>query len=491
MSPMLLLLPIFLPMIAGPFLPLAAKKSRKTLRICVAAVTLITSAVCWALILHCSEDAPDIIRISEFFTLKLKFDGLGRFFAGIIATLWPFTVCYAFEYMAEDERQGLFFAFFTMSYGVTLGVAMAGNLFTLYCFYELLTLATVPLVHHPQTPDAVRAARTYFLFSLGGAAFAFMSMLYAALGKPITEPAALTQFFWLLGFFGFGVKAAVFPTYIWLPRASVAPTPVTALLHAVAVVKSGVFAVIRLTYGSYGTEVLRGSACLNIALGFALFTVLFGAVMALKETHLKRRFAYSTVDNLSYILFGVLLLSGEGLSAGLMHMAFHAEIKILAFFAAGAILHKTGKEFNREMDGMGRKMPVTFACLTVAALGLTGIPPLSGFVSKWLLLRAGASAGTVPAWVGCGVILVSALITAVYMLTPVVHAWFPYRKNVMPGKAETLLSADGPGGKTPDPGLFMTVPMILLAAGILVTGLTAGKIEAVTQQIARSLTAGF
>jgi len=487
MSAFYLLLPIGIPIVLGALLTLPAKRSVKALRICVSVITLAVSALTWWMIAKVGAKEAVLMEITEHFVLKLQFDGLGRFFAGIVATLWPLTVCYAFEYLKEDRRQGIFFTFFTMAYGVTLGVSMSGNLFTLYCFYELLTLSTVPLVHHTQTPDAVRAARTYFLYSLGGAALAFVSMLYASLGKIGTEAAAVSCIFWLLGFFGFGVKAAVFPTHLWLPRASVAPTPVTALLHAVAVVKSGVFAIIRLTNCAYGADLLKGSPAVNIAIAFAIFTILFGAVMALKETHFKRRLAYSTVDNLSYIIFGILLLTEDGLSAGLLHMAFHAEIKILAFFAAGAVLHKTGVEYNKDLDGMGRRMKLTFVCYSAAALALTGIPPFSGFVSKWYLLTAGAQSGTVMAYIGTGVIIASALLTALYMLSPMVHAWFPYKSS-----EKAAVNPAASEGKTKtvnqDPGFMMTVPMAILAVGILMTGLYADKIRAVTDGIASSVT---
>ena len=418
-------------------------------------------------------------------TLVLRFDALGRFFAGIIATLWPLTTLYAFEYMKEDPRKTPFFAFFTMAYGVTLGVAMAGNLFTMYCFYELLTLSTVPLVLHPNTKEAVRAARTYFAYSLGGAAFAFAAMLFLisngetgdfVLGGLLrTYPYARPQFtliFYTLGFFGFGVKAAMLPTCRWLPIASVAPTPVTALLHAVAVVKSGVFAIIRLTWFAYGTKLLAGTWAQYVAMGAAVATIFYGASRAVKETHWKRRLAWSTVANLSYIIFGAVMMTPEGLSAGLLHMAFHAEIKILAFFCCGAVLHQTKREYVCELDDLGRAMPVTFVCFTVSALALVGIPPLSGFVSKWSLLIASADSGQGMAYAGAGVLLAAALLTAIYMLTTVARAWFPVG-----------------GGKLDNSGVReaswrMTVPMIILAAGIVATGVFATPIVRAVQNIA-------
>ncbi len=474
-----------IPILAGAFARIGARLGPRGSRILLMAVMLLTSAITWGLILTAPEEHFALLRFTDSLTLVLRFDRLGRFFAGIIATLWPLTTLYAFEYLKEDPRKTPFFSFFTMAYGVTLGVAMAGNLFTMYCFYELLTLSTAPLVLHPNTREAVRAARTYFAYSLGGAAFAFAAMIFLISngqtgdfvpgGLLHTYPYARPQFtliFYTLGFFGFGVKAAMFPTCRWLPIASAAPTPVTALLHAVAVVKSGVFAIIRLTWFAYGTRLLEGTWAQSVALCAAIFTIFYGASRAVKETHWKRRLAWSTVANLSYIIFGAALMTPEGLSAGLLHMAFHAEIKILAFFCCGAVLHQTKREYISELDGLGRKMPVTFVCFTVASLALVGIPPLSGFVSKWSLLTAAADSGASLAYAGAGVLLAAALLTAVYMLTTVARAWFPVN-----------------GGRLDNSGVHeaswrMTVPMGILALGIVLTGVFAGPIVRAARAVA-------
>ena len=471
------LLPVILfPILSGALIQVFRIRGKKAVRIYTGTVTLLTSAAAWLMILRAEEAPAVLLQFTRDFTLELKFDLLGRYFAGIIATLWPLTVFYAFEYLEDDPRQNTFFTWFTIAYGVTLGIPMSGNLFSLYIFYELLTLATVPLVMHTGTREAVRAARIYFGFSLGGAAFALVSMLYLAGGGVLKESVRITQVFYLLGVLGFGVKSAMFPLHAWLPKASVAPTPVTALLHAVAVVKAGVFAVIRLTYYGYGTEILRGSFAQHLLLVMSAFTILYGAVRAVREVHWKRRLAYSTVANLSYILFGIYLMSPSGLSGALLHMAFHAEIKILAFFAAGAVLHRTGREYIFEMNGLGRKMKMTFLCFTVSALALTGIPPFSGFISKWHLLTAAAEENTPWAYAGAGVILFAALLTAVYMLGMVRIAWFPGRDADL-SKNESAR----------DPKLLMLVPMVILAVGILLTGLFPGIVLRHAQAIASSV----
>lgn len=480
-----LLLAVLLPIVGGVCQRFFRWKRARDLHLYVGAVTLVTSLLTWALILWCPEERFVLLSFTESLAFVLRFDQLGRFFAGIVATLWPLTVLYAFEYMRDDARPNVFFIFFTMAYGVTLGITMAGNLFTLYCFYELLTLTTVPLVLHPGTRGAILGARTYFIYSLGGAAFAFAAMLFLVsngftgdfvLGGVLTTyPYAkpyLTMAFYVLGFFGFGVKAALFPTSRWLPQASVAPTPVTALLHAVAVVKSGAFAIMRLTWYSYSPRLLEGSWAQAVVLIFSAFTILYGASRAVKESHWKRRMAWSTVANLSYILFGVALMTPEGLSAGLLHMAFHAEIKILAFFCVGAVLHNTGREYIPDLNGLGRKMPLTFAFFTVASLALIGIPPLSGFVSKWSLLMAAADSGTPLAYAGAVILLISALLTAIYCLTTVCRAWFPGHG-----------SEHGLAGIR-DAGWRMLVPMGILAIGILLTGVFAQPIADAARAIA-------
>ena len=233
----------------------------------------------------------------------------------------------------------------------------------------------------------------------------------------------------MLSFLGFGVKAAVFPVHGWLPTAGVAPTPVTALLHAVAVVKAGVFAITRLTYYCFGTDFLAGTWAHHAVLALTIFTILYGSSMAVKERHFKRRLAYSTVSNLSYILFGICLMNPVGMAAGLLHMLFHSVMKILGFLSAGSAIHRSHKEYIFQLDGLGRRMPVTFTCLTIAGLGLTGVPLFAGFVSKWQLAQAAVttSAGMSSySWlpiVGIAILLVSALLTSIYMLTMTVRAF--------------------------------------------------------------------
>jgi len=240
----------------------------------------------------------------------------------------------------------------------------------------------------------------------------------------------------------------------------VAPTPVTALLHAVAVVKAGVFAIIRLTYYSFGTEFLRGTWVQYVVMAFAIITIVYGCSKAIKETHIKRRLAYSTVSNLSYVIFGVTIMTPLGLVGALAHMICHAVMKILAFLCAGAFMHQTGKSYVYEMDGMGRKMPIVFGSFAVSAFGLMGVPGFAGFISKWNLANAAVESENVLAYVGIAALLVSALLTAIYMLNVVVRAFFPKQ-----GFTYDFIS------DAKDPTWKMCLPLIACAGATIVLGL--------------------
>jgi len=489
MSPALLVITIILPIAGGAALYLPPIRAEYVRRKFIAAVVLINSALVWALVLWCTEDAYPLFSITPKLVVMFRFDGLGRFFGAMVATLWPLTTYYAFEYLSREKFPTGFYMFFLFSYAATLGIAMAGDLITMYCFYELLTLSTMPLVMHTMTKAAIRASKIYLACMLGGSAFAFIGMAVliacgvptdfaagglAAVGVSAVGGAYLIIF--IMAFIGFSVKAAIFPIHDWLIKASVAPTPVTALLHAVAVVKAGVFAGMRLTYYCFGTDILRGTWAQYTVMALAAVTIFYGSSMALKEGHFKRRLAYSTVANLSYILFGVTLMNAAGFSAALMHMLFHALIKILAFFCCGAVLHNTEREFLPELNGLAGRMPVTFACFTVSALALTGFPPLNGFFSKWNLIEAALQSGGGMEIVGAVVILVSALLTAMYMLSVVVRGYF------MPPD-EKLVSFEG----RLEVNAYMWVPIVIISVMVIATGVWAVQIENITDAISATV----
>ena len=248
-----------------------------------------------------------------------------------------------------------------------------------------------------------------------------------------------------------------------------APTPVTALLHAVAVVKAGVFAVARITWYGFGPDLLRGSWCQYLAMGAAMFTIVYASSKALRTKHLKRRLAWSTVSNLSYILLGIATLTTAGLIAGMVHMVVHAVLKITLFFGVGAVHYKLHRDFVPDVEGCGVLMPVVFGTFAAASLGLMGVPPLAGFASKWLLATAAVGMGEWIGYLGAAALIVSALLTALYLMEIVLLAFFP-RQN-------RQLTVRVPKRARQDPGWRMTVPLTVLSVGSVVLGLGAGVLE--------------
>lgn len=430
---------ILLPIITGILIPLLPFRKRSHKEIFLESAVILNSILVWYLLLHHSESTFLLAHFTGDLNISFRVDGMSMVFAGLVSGLWPFATLYAFEYMTKEKHENTFFLFYTMTYGVTLGIAFAANLLTMYFFYELLTLVTVPLVMHTLTREAVLASRKYLYYSLGGAAFAFIGLIMIIVYGSTTDfilggvldlakigdRTNILLLIYVMAFMGFGVKAAVCPFNSWLPQAGVAPTPVTALLHAVAVVKSGAFAIIRLTYYSFGTEFLRGTWAQTTVMIVVMFTIVYGCSRALKETHIKRRLAYSTISNLSYILFGAVIMTPLGLTGAITHLVFHAVMKISSFFCAGAIMHQTDKRYVHELNGLGYKMPCIFGIFTISALALMGVPGLAGFISKWNLAGAAVDSKNPLAYGGIACLLISALLTAIYMLSIVVRAFFP------------------------------------------------------------------
>ena len=426
MNSYLTLLPVIFPFISCFFILAKPFENRTKMRYFTITIVVINTVLSIFSILNYQHTYVNIIQFSDHIKIAFKIDGLSKVFGTMVAILWPATTLYAFEYMSHERDEQRFFTFFVMSFGVTMGIAFAANMFTMYLFYELLTLATLPLVIHEMDAKAFHAGKMYIIFMMSGAALAFIGLvIIICYGETtdfyfggtlnylaVRDNENILRLVYVLSFFGFGVKAAVFPLFMWLPTASVAPTPVTALLHAVAVVKSGAFAIIRLTYFSYGTYLLKGTWAQYVIMATALITILIGSTMALKTSHIKRRLAYSTISNLSYILFSVSLMTQEGLASGLLHMVYHAVIKITLFFCTGAILVQTGRQYVKEIEGIGMKMPIIFACFTVCGFGLVGVPPFAGFHSKWNIAVSAVRAHNPLAYAGIYVLIISALLTA-------------------------------------------------------------------------------
>lgn len=472
-----LTLPILVPVLLGICLLILQPKDRKVRNTYIMSTTLLTSALsfaCIAMTFFQGEDALACILVSfnEIFSISLKIDGASMVYGAIVSFLWPLITVYSLDYMSHEGHESRFFGFWLIAFGIVLGIAYSEDFLSLYLFYELLTLTTLPLVMHAMDEKARYAGRKYLIYSLSGAAFAFIGVVFLlnyGVGHLNFTYGGVLDFSRVAGneqvllvvfvaaFFGFGVKAAIFPFHGWLPDASVAPTPVSALLHAVAVVKAGAFAVMRLIYFGFGADFLRGTWAQTVVMAATVITIVYGSARALRTPHLKRRLAFSTVSNLSYILFALTLMSPAGLLGGLTHMIYHAFVKITMFCCAGAIIHKSGREYVYELENFGRVMPVVFATFTISSFALIGLPPLGGFVGKWIIAEGAVASGIPLAYVGIGGLILSTLLTTLYLMTIVVRAYFPI------GKLDTDKLE-----KIHDPGKAMTIPLVVLtASGVL------------------------
>lgn len=474
-----IILPIIFPLIVGVLVLTAKFESRREREVAVFIAVILNTIFSFNAMFN-TTGKLDIFTFQEMLSISLKIDGLSRIFGTMVSILWVITAIYAFEYMTHEGSENRFFAFFLATYGVVLGIAYSGNFLTMYLFYEFLTLVTLQLVMHTMDSKARYAGKMYITYMMFGAAlvitgFIFlynygesMDFVYGGVlsAEKIKGNEEIGLIIFTATFFGFGVKAAVLPVYRWLPKASIAPTPVTALLHAVAVVKSGVFAITRTIYFSFGTEILINTWVQNILILTVTATIIYGSAVALKTPHIKRRFAYSTISNLSYILFGIVLMTPSGLGAGLLHMVYHAFIKITLFFCAGAILYKTHKEYLYEIEGFGYKMPIVFIAMTIAGISLAGIPPFAGFNSKWLLATAGVESNNPFAYLGIFALIVSSVLTALYMFYILVRGFIP--RNIEHSE-EYYHNAE-------DPNLYMTIPLVILSIMILVMGLFPNEV---------------
>lgn len=384
--------------------------------------------------------ALELFEILPGIVIAFHAEPLGTGFALIVAGLWFITVLYAIGYMRahEEQNQARFYAFFAIAIAATVGAAFSANLLTLYFFYEALTLATYPLVTHGGQEKDRAGGRTYLTLLLGTSLVFLITAIvwtwqltgtlaftdggvFRILGEPVPGASPLViGLIFALFLFGTG-KAALMPFHFWLPAAMVAPTPVSALLHAVAVVKLGVFAVLKVTIYIFGIETLAEFDAGRVMKYVAAFTLLAGAVLALREDNLKRRLAYSTISQLAYIVLAATLANELSLAAGGLHIAAHAFAKITLFFCAGMILVSLHKTTVTELRGIGRAMPITVSAWIVASLAIIGLPLTGGFWSKWYLAQGAWAAGE-PLLLG--VILLGSLLAVGYLLPPAIRAFY-------------------------------------------------------------------
>lgn len=410
--------------------------------------------------------AVTLFDISPGISLALRVDPLGLSFALSASLLWIFTSFYSIGYMRSlaEHKQTRYFASFAVCLSATMGIAFSANLLTFLIFYEVLTIATYPLVIHKETPMAIAAGHKYlvYLFSGGLALLVAVGLTHITAGsldffpggflsETIGQQRLLLLFFLFL--LGLGVKSALIPLHSWLPSAMVAPTPVSALLHAVAVVKAGVFGFARIIGFVFGPSLLEQIGAANLLAGLSVVTILVASLLAMGQDNLKLRLAYSTVGHLSYIVLGTVLLAPSAWLGGLFHITTHAAMKITLFFCAGAIYAKTGREYVSELDGIGRQMPFTMGAFALASMGLAGIPPIGGFISKWFLVQGTVETGQ-PFFLA--ILLLSGLLNAAYLF-PIVNRAF-FRSSDRFSKFDEV-------------SLLMLVPLMLTAALSLLLGI--------------------
>jgi len=368
------------------------------------------------------------------FDLVLRADPLTLLFSTLSAVLWLLTTVYAIGYLERSPHRARFFGFFSLCVASTMGVAAAGNLLTFFIFYELLTLATWPLVVHRGTPESLAGGRSYLRHSLFGSTLflAGLIWLHALAGAQDFTGRGLVsdefdghvvaqRWIFVLMVAGLGVKAALVPLHGWLPKAMVAPAPVSALLHAVAVVKAGAFGIVRLVHDVYGPERVQDLGMALPLAALASVTIVYGSLMALAQSDLKKRLAYSTVSQVAYIVLGTAIAGPLAAVGGLVHLVHQGLMKITLFFCAGNFAEMLGVKTVEQLDGVGRRMPWTSVAFTAGALGMIGLPPMAGFVSKWYLGIGAIAAGQ--AWV-VGVLVVSTLLNAGYFLPLLRRIWF-------------------------------------------------------------------
>lgn len=426
-----------------------------------------------------------LIELLPGLDLALRVESFGMLFALLASGLWLVTSLYAIGYLRANHevRQTRFHACFALALAATAGLAFAGNLFTLFVFYEILTLVTYPLVTHQGSDEARLAGRTYLGLLMGTSIVLLLPAvvsIWAVAGTTDFRPGGILAgrlddlaLAGLLALCVFGIgKAALMPVHRWLPAAMVAPAPVSALLHAVAVVKAGVFSVVKVLVFTFGTEPLAAAAASEWLVYVAGFTIMAASVVALNADNLKRRLAYSTISQLSYVTLSAALLAPLSLIGAVLHIAAHALGKITLFFAAGAIYTAAHKTEVSQLDGIGRRMPWTMGAFAVGALSMIGLPPAAGFVSKWYLLSGAMSGPSMTAvqWVAVAVIVGSTLLNAGYFLPIIYRAFF-----------RPPVAGDGPGhGEAPLP---MVIALTATAAGTILLFLMPGVPLALARQM--------
>jgi len=469
----MLILSVLLPVLLGLLVLLKREYPGRTPLLMITGAALTVTALLGAAAAFGPEETLFLFSFGRNLDLYFHVDALSRLFALVVNGIWVLTGFYAFEYMKHEQEERRFFGFYILVHGILNGLVFSGNMVTFYLFYELMTLLSVPLILHNRSKDAIKGGLKYLFYSLFGAYMVLFGLFFlnryaeslaflpggtlnmdAVAGK---ETLLLVVAFSMI--LGFSVKAGMFPLHAWLPTAHpVAPAPASAVMSGI-IVKMGVLGMIRVVYYLVGADFIRGTWVQTTWMTLSLITVFMGSMLAYREKVMKKRLAYSTVSQASYILFGLSLLQPAAMTGALLHVVFHAVIKSCLFLSAGAIIYKTGKTMVADLRGIGKEMPVTIWCYTFASAALIGIPPASGFISKWYLAAGALDSGIdVYSWLGPVVLLTSALLTAGYLLPITVNGFLPGAEF-----AYDKLQKREPKGT-------MLLPLMVLAAAAVLLG---------------------
>lgn len=470
----LVLLPIFFPILAGFCLLVCRKTPDRKLLTAVTGICLVITSILVGSALVLARQGLTLFYLTQTLPIYFQIDEMSVIFSFLAVIVFLSAGFFSFTYMKHEQKEKRYYGFYLIVFGVLNALCFAGNLITFYLFFELLTLSSFPLVLHTGSKEAIMAGLKYLFYSLCGAYASLFgiyflyrncdTLTFTAGGvlqvSAVSQEGSFLLFVAFVMILGFGVKAGMFPMHAWLPTAHpAAPAPASAVLSAV-IVKAGVLALIRIIYYIFGAAFLQGSWVQTAWLTLSLVTVFMGSMLAYREPGLKKRLAYSTISQLAYILFGLAVMNQDAFTGGLLHVLAHGFIKGTLFLVAGAIIYTTGKTRVDELRGIGKEMPLTMWCYTIVSLGLIGIPPTGGFVSKWYLATGGLAANIgIFRYIGPTVLLVSALLTAGYLLPLTIQGFFPGADY------------DYKAFHKQEPDRFMTIPILFMTFMSVLIGL--------------------
>jgi multicomponent Na+:H+ antiporter subunit D len=484
----MILFAIFVPIAWGIFLLIKPEyKSRKTL-VSTTAMGLAFTVAFSLVVLFSGDMSLQLFTIGKNMDVYFQVDAVSRIFASLVTLIWPLAGLYAFEYMSHYTENKRYFGFYMMVFGVLLALCFSGSILTFYIFYEMMTLFSMALVFQVRSKEAIMAGLKYLFYSLVGAYCVLFGMYFlnqytdtlhfiaGGTVKMETENVGILLVAAFSMIIGFGVKAGMFPMHAWLPTAHpIAPAPASAVMSSL-IVKMGVLGMFRVVYFIFGTEFLRGTWVQTTWLILTLLTVFMGSMLAYREKVFKKRLAYSTVSQLSYILFGFACMHPIALVGALLHVVFHAVIKSALFMSAGAVIHQTKKTRVDELRGIGKEMPITMWSFTLCACALIGFPPFSGFISKWYLATGALQTELgVFSWLGPVVLLISALLTAGYLLPISIDGFLPGADY------------DYKNLKKNEPKKIMVVPIVILAAIAVLLGVFPNPLTELVKAIAQAV----